>query len=275
VVYTDDVLIDESAPFSHSHPVLTLGPRHVLDVPPDLALTVFLHEQMHWAYNVLPGCREATAAVQARWPDPPSHNEGGAGDANSTWLHFPVCALEIAATSLVIGPERALDAVRRVPWYRWIYDRLLDELPYAEYLASFGIELPDVPPTRVPPLVALRGLPAGPVGRLMNPIEGHLHQWAQGVDPVELRDALGNALDPWRDLSLPPELLARIVAATVVAFVAMERLGGRDEAIAAGATSVMNADVYAAIGANADALASRLTGLNNDSGAIVDWARYG
>ena len=216
-LYTDRVLIDGATTVSHSHPVLTLGPRHVLGVADDVALSVFVHEQMHWAANVLPNVAAAVRESEQRWPHPPGPSAGGAYDARSTWLHLVVCALEIAAMTDLVGEERALAAIRAIPWYRWIYEQLTsDSLPWRDYLGRWGLELP-AEPSESP--------------------DGGVHDaWIFAVEESVLRPVVGPLTEPFADVGLPPEVVVRVVAACCLRF---------DEHRDAAATiDPLNADVY-------------------------------
>lgn len=190
--YTDRVLIDADAPVSHSHPVLTLGPSHVLRFPADVTLTVFVHEQMHWAANTLGNIPAAIDEARQRWPNPPDRAHGGAHDARSTWVHFPVCALEVAAMTDLVGMDRAVAANRAVPWYRWIYDQLLsDVFPWRDLIDRWNLELPAEPPTERDPS----------------------DSWVHAADPAQLREALGALVEPFAGTGLGGDLIARIIAA--------------------------------------------------------------
>jgi hypothetical protein len=190
VVYTGHVLIDETAPIAHSHPILTLLPEHAVAADEDVVLTTFVHEQMHWAANVLDGVPAAKEDVRRRWPTPPDVADGGATDARSTWLHLVVCALEIAAMAHLVGTDRAVAAVRSVPWYRWIYERLLgDDLPWQASLERWQIDLPPAPP-------------AGP----------DRSSWVHAAAPDQLRAVVGTLAAPFTGFGLEEDLLLRIIA---------------------------------------------------------------
>ena len=95
-LYTDTVVLDTKSEAPYSHPVLTISPPYVVG-PRLVALTVLVHENMHWASRVLPGCAAMRDEARRRWPDPPAAADGGAHNALSTWLHVCVCSLELAA----------------------------------------------------------------------------------------------------------------------------------------------------------------------------------
>ncbi|HVM09103.1 MAG TPA: hypothetical protein VM345_11610 [Acidimicrobiales bacterium] len=191
VTYTDRVLVDAEATVSHRHPVLTLAPAHVLRFPTDVTLTVFVHEQMHWAANTLANIPAAIDEARRRWPNPPDRARGGAHSERSTWLHFAVCALEISAMTDILGAERALAAIGAVPWYRWIYDQLLsDAFPWRDLIDRWNLELPAEPPAERDPR----------------------HSWIHAADPAQLREAVGALVEPFAATGLDEVLIARVVA---------------------------------------------------------------
>ncbi len=106
---TDLITIDEAIRGGVSHP-LTISPG-LLVQRPGLALTTFLHEQLHWLEG--PGTDSASAEASTRWPDPPPLSAGGAADPASTWLHLSVCALEYHSLSELLGPLAATAELRQ------------------------------------------------------------------------------------------------------------------------------------------------------------------
>lgn len=115
----------------HSHPVLTLSTRHLTAGPggEDSFLSVYLHEQIHWALYVR--CKEETvrAMDEFRKHYPDLHTDGPetARNEKSTYLHLAVNWLEIAATAEFIGRERAEAVARRSYVYSRIYRVVIDE----------------------------------------------------------------------------------------------------------------------------------------------------
>ena len=278
-LYTDTVLIDASCEMTHSHPVLTISPPHLLG-PRLTALRVLVHENMHWASQVLPGCGGILDEARQRWPEPPSPADGGARDAFSTWLHFPVCALELAAMCELAGEDEARATIGSVSWYRWIYAQLLgDELPFRDLLARHGVELPPVPPTQLPTLEALRALGNGgghSAEALMPAIEARVQRWVLGPGTGdELAAALGDELDPWRGLDLGPAKIAAIVTMTAITHAALVRLTDAGQVAAAGAAHKRNADVYEVVATRGDEILERIAGTSDEAAAIVDWSRRG
>jgi len=100
---TDVVIIDESIVGGFSHP-LTLSPPRLRR--PALALTTFLHEQLHWLEGL--GAERAMADARQRWPDPPGPLAGGPS-AEDTWLHMSVCTLEYQSLADIIGLHAAAE----------------------------------------------------------------------------------------------------------------------------------------------------------------------
>jgi hypothetical protein len=142
-LFTDLVTIDEQLRGGLSHP-LTISPG-LLVQRPALALTTFLHEQLHWLDG--PGVVGATAEASERWPDPPPRSAGGATDPASTWLHMSTCALEYQSLSEILGPPAAADELRQHTGYSWIYGQILaDPEWFAGFLGRNGLQVPGEPP---------------------------------------------------------------------------------------------------------------------------------
>jgi len=140
---TDLVTIDETIRGGVSHP-LTISPS-LLMRRPALALTTFLHEQLHWLEGS--GTDSASAEASKRWPDPPALSAGGATDPTSTWLHISVCALEYQSLSEILGPSAAAAELRQHSSYSWIYGQILAAPDwYAAFLQRHGLQVPDQPP---------------------------------------------------------------------------------------------------------------------------------
>jgi hypothetical protein len=108
-IRTRDVLIREGA-VPHSHPVLTLNTRHVDD--DDLALSTFLHEQLHWIVLDDQGAlRKAIKDVQRLVPKIPVGHPEGANSRDASYLHVVVNFLEWRALREVVGSERAANVM--------------------------------------------------------------------------------------------------------------------------------------------------------------------
>jgi hypothetical protein len=117
-----------------SHPVLTLNTRHVMN--DRLALSSFVHEQIHWFLTRKSGdVRKAIAAMRNTYPDAPeSLAIGGAGTSDSTYLHLIVCHLEYVSMRTLVGADAAAVAMRESIelgqtglGYHWIYQKVLDD----------------------------------------------------------------------------------------------------------------------------------------------------
>ena len=103
--FTSRVRIEEGVT-PHSHPVLTLNTRY----PDDdlLALGTYLHEQLHWfVWRRKHEKRGALIDLKARYPDPPIAFPEGAGDEDSSYLHYLVCYLEYWSLIEIVGVEEA------------------------------------------------------------------------------------------------------------------------------------------------------------------------
>ncbi len=141
-MFTDVVTVDDSVRGGFSHP-LTISPA-LLVRRPALALTTFLHEQLHWMEG--PGTDSATAEARQRWPDPPPPPAGG-HSAASTWLHMSVCALEYQSLCQLIGLQAATAELEQHSGYSWLYGKILaDPGWFAGYLRRHGLAVPEQPP---------------------------------------------------------------------------------------------------------------------------------
>jgi len=142
-MFTDLVTIDETIRGGFSHP-LTISPG-LLVQRPALALTTFLHEQLHWLEG--PGTDSASAEASKRWPDPPPSSAGGATDPASAWLHMSVCALEYLSLSELLGSSAAAAELRQHASYSWIYGQILASPDwFSSFLHRHGLQVPEQPP---------------------------------------------------------------------------------------------------------------------------------
>jgi hypothetical protein len=142
-MFTDLVMVDETIRGGFSHP-LTINPD-LLVQRPAAALTTFLHEQLHWLAEP-PGVDAATAEVSKRWPDPPPLPAGG-HDAESSWMHLSVCALEYASLCEVLGVDAATAELRQHRIYAWMYEQILAEPEwFADLLDRHELRLPSEVP---------------------------------------------------------------------------------------------------------------------------------
>jgi hypothetical protein len=141
-MFTDIVNVDEQIRGGFSHP-LTINPV-LLVRRPACALATFLHEQLHWVEG--PGVDAATTEASQRWPEPPPPPAGG-HDAESTWLHMTVCALEYQGLCEVLGADAAAAELRQQKHYSWMYEQILaDPGWFAAFLDGHGIAVPAEPP---------------------------------------------------------------------------------------------------------------------------------
>jgi hypothetical protein len=141
-MFTDVVMVDESIRGGFSHPLTISPPR--LTRRPAMALSTFLHEQLHWLDS--PGTDSATEEASRRWPDPPSP-PAGCRSAPSTWLHMSVCSLEYQSLSMVIGQAAATEELAQHVFYSWIYQQILSDPPwFSDYLQRHGLAVPEQPP---------------------------------------------------------------------------------------------------------------------------------
>jgi hypothetical protein len=142
-MFTDVVIVDEEIRGGFSHP-MTISPGLLIQRPA-LALTTFLHEQLHWIEG--PATDSATAEASERWPDPPPLPGGGGRSPQSTWLHMSVCALEYLSLSKIIGQYDAVAELAQHRGYSWIYGQIIaDPAWFCVYLHRHGLGVPEQPP---------------------------------------------------------------------------------------------------------------------------------
>lgn len=123
-VVTYSVMIDEYAA-PHSHPVLTLNAVYLEDDAS--ALSIFLHEQMHW-FELLFGAQldAALEDLKILYPDMPENGRGGGRNAQETFNHLIVGSQEFRATASLFGREEAKRVIEGKTWYRWIYREVIE-----------------------------------------------------------------------------------------------------------------------------------------------------
>lgn len=125
-VYTKNVIIDDSTWIPHSHPVLTINTEFLN--ADDEQLATFVHEQLHWLEDARGQEREkAIEELQSLYPKVPVRGGQGARNEYSTYLHLIVCDLEFQALTLLIGEQRSRDLLSNKGYYRWIYDKVLND----------------------------------------------------------------------------------------------------------------------------------------------------
>jgi hypothetical protein len=113
----------------YSHPRITLNTW----VRDDLGLLLmYLHEQMHWYVTWYSHARTLQwqrlfNELRGRYPKVPPVEAGGANDEFSTYLHLLVNWLEVEAVSQFLGREQVVKHVRALPFYRWIYQTVIED----------------------------------------------------------------------------------------------------------------------------------------------------
>lgn len=125
--FTTTVRIQEGA-IPHSHPVLTLNTRHVDH--DEIAVAVFLHEQIHWFLE--PRTESVTRAIdelRKSHPNVPSSPPEAADNELSTYLHLIVNTLEYEALQNILGHLVAQQVVgiQAKQIYRWVYRTVLED----------------------------------------------------------------------------------------------------------------------------------------------------
>ena len=127
----------------YSHPHITLSSL-VFD---DLGLaTMYLHEQMHWyatwfSHSHPTQWRDTFARLRERYPGvPAAFEDGGAQDEGSTTLHLIVNWLELEAVSRFFPRDEGEQYLRAMPFYRWIYQTVIDDQQaLASLYREFGL----------------------------------------------------------------------------------------------------------------------------------------
>ena len=152
-IFTKKIRIEQKAR-PHSHPVLTLNTRYVTN--DGLALSGFVHEQIHWFLAGKPkDFGKALADVDKLYPDAPEAFEaGGSGTRQSTILHLLVCELELESMRALLGAEQGTAVIRGVLadaqssglGYHWIYQTVLDDQDkLSAVLRQHKLALPGLP----------------------------------------------------------------------------------------------------------------------------------
>jgi hypothetical protein len=125
----------------HSHPVLTMNTAYADNSV--MALSEFLHEQLHWFEEAHAGARDRfIAATHLPYPEVPAARPEGAGCESSTRLHLLVCHIEHQALASLIGRGPARAAMRRLSThhYNWVYRTILrDEARLAAMVRAYGL----------------------------------------------------------------------------------------------------------------------------------------
>ncbi len=125
-LYTKEIMIQDSV-IPHSHPVLTLNTR---DTVPELVLSTFIHEQMHW-YSLAKndGAGDIMTTIKQMYPQVPTALPEGGGSEHGTYLHIVVNYLEYHALQQILGETKAHEVMEH--WknhhYTWIYATVLED----------------------------------------------------------------------------------------------------------------------------------------------------
>jgi hypothetical protein len=134
---TREVMVDEGAR-AHSKPVLTLNGRYLEN--DDAALSVYLHEQAHWALARYrgPALRQLFQDLKAAFPGLPVDPPQGSGDERDSYLHLAVIMLEWEALEALIGPERAkaVEELKQTVHYTALFRTVLDNRARVEGLLA-------------------------------------------------------------------------------------------------------------------------------------------
>jgi len=126
-LFTRSMVIDDDA-IPHSHPVLTLHTRHLLD--DTLLISTFIHEQSHWCFQQN---QDATAAavteLEALVPGLPVGYPDSAASHASSYEHLLVIAFEWRGLQGQVGELQARQAMEfwATDHYRAVYKAVLSD----------------------------------------------------------------------------------------------------------------------------------------------------
>jgi len=138
-IMTRRILIDENQ-LPNSGPPLTLNEAEIGD---ELGfLSDFVHEQLHWLEGASPRAFGAALAdFEALFPDVPPFADGGAFDDRATYRHLLVCDLEYQAMTALVGEAAARETLAAIGYYKWIYDKVLNDPRIREIALRHGFNV--------------------------------------------------------------------------------------------------------------------------------------
>lgn len=142
-IFTTSIVIDEDA-IPHSHPILTLHTRHLLD--DDLLLSTFIHEQAHWFFaQHHDDAAKAVSELRKLYPTIPVGFPEGSNDAEGNYEHLIVIYLEYEADRRLLGELRTWQIMSfwSQDHYTWLYRTVLrDKGRLRELVRKFHMEPP-------------------------------------------------------------------------------------------------------------------------------------
>jgi hypothetical protein len=140
-IFTTSIVIDEDA-IPHSHPILTLHTRHLLD--DDLLLSTFIHEQAHWFFaQHHDDAAKAVAELRGLYPTIPVGFPEGSNDSDGNYEHLIVIYLEYEADRQLLGELRAWQVMSfwSQDHYTWLYRTVLrDKARLRELVRKYHLE---------------------------------------------------------------------------------------------------------------------------------------
>jgi hypothetical protein len=143
-IFTPNILIEAMA-IPHSQPTLTLNTRQIRE--PKRYLGVLLHEEIHWFFDKPDRTAKTKAFIakmKSKYPTVPSREQGGADDAESTYLHFGVCYYELLAMSKLVGEKDAVQIFETEDVYPWVRKQVLANRDFvAKALVDSGLAWSD------------------------------------------------------------------------------------------------------------------------------------
>jgi hypothetical protein len=139
-ITTDTVVIDEFTKIPHSHPVITLNTNYLWSDTAQLAM--LLHEGLHWKVEAMPlQAEKAIEEFTRMFPEAPDKGPLGGQNLYSTYLHLVVCDLELQALEFAIGTIDARKRLRRKPFYKWIYEKVVNNQDVRSINLKYGFSL--------------------------------------------------------------------------------------------------------------------------------------
>lgn len=102
-IFTPDIIIEEKV-VPHSHPILTLNTRNLNN--PDIILSTFIHEQIHWYLQKIE-LQDYYTKLESLFPNLGAGAPNWGDTLHSSYLHIIVNFLEIYILKKIIGVERA------------------------------------------------------------------------------------------------------------------------------------------------------------------------
>jgi hypothetical protein len=93
---------------------------------------MYVHEQVHWyatwySHAHSPEWETLMGRLRERYPRVPVGGADGGSDEYSSYLHLIVNWCEIDVAAHFHARDQVVARVRELPFYRWIYETVIDE----------------------------------------------------------------------------------------------------------------------------------------------------